>query len=207
MSTIKSGLAAIAAEILKDVQEEAEGTLSESEKEAKEILKTAKKEADHIYSNAIHGATSKASNERLKIQSLTEVEKRNRLLQTKEELVDLAFERAMKKIQDFTKTDEYHNLLIELIKRGTDKLPSGKILLKVNAADKKWLLEGNLKKISKGLKSDLELDPTTGDFTGGCALQTEDQKVQFDNTFENRLKHLRPTLRIQIAKILFETEE
>jgi vacuolar-type H+-ATPase subunit E/Vma4 len=42
---------------------------------------------------------------------------------------------------------------------------------------------------------------------GGCKVQTTDGKLVYDNTFENRIEQLKPTLRLEVAKILFQKEE
>lgn len=208
MSDIKSGLTAIAAEILKDIQSEAQGIINDSEKEAKEILKTAKQEADKVYEEAVQEANLKASNEKRRIQSLTEIEKRNRLLKLKEDLVEKAFEQAKAKLEDFVKTEDYHDFLIELIKKGVKILPSKEILIQVNSADEEWLLShNNLKHLSKELNIQFEVAETNENFIGGCKMQTKDQKLQYDSTIENRIDTLKPILRIQIAKILFNKED
>jgi vacuolar-type H+-ATPase subunit E/Vma4 len=41
---------------------------------------------------------------------------------------------------------------------------------------------------------------------GGCVIQTGDGKVTYDSTIDNRLKELKPNLRVEVAKILFEKE-
>jgi vacuolar-type H+-ATPase subunit E/Vma4 len=56
-------------------------------------------------------ANHKAEGEKRKIASVTEVELRNRLLQTKENLVDEAFEKGFGKLKSFAQTDEYHTYL------------------------------------------------------------------------------------------------
>ena len=43
-------------------------------------------------------------------------------------------------------------------------------------------------------------------FMGDCIIQIEDGKVTYDSTIDNRLKELKPNLRVEVAKILFEEE-
>ena len=62
-------------------------------------------------------ATAKAEAEKRKIASVTEVEMRNRLLQTKEDLVDTAFDKAVLKLKNFVKTEEYHCLSPQAYRR------------------------------------------------------------------------------------------
>ena len=91
--TVKDGLSAISNEVLGDVQKEAEAIILSAENQAKQTLKAAKQQADQNYQTLMNQATAKAEGEKRKITSVTEVEMRNRLLQAKEELVDIAFEK------------------------------------------------------------------------------------------------------------------
>jgi V/A-type H+-transporting ATPase subunit E len=204
--SIKEGLSAITSEVLDDVQKEAEAIILAAENEAKETLKAAKEQAEQNYQTIINQAKVKAENERRKITSVTEVEMRNRLLHTKEELVDDAFEKARVKLQDFVKTEEYHEYLLKLIEEVVKKIGQKTVVVQVNAEDKTWLTQDMLDRLSKRLRRELKLSEETADFIGGCKIQTVDGKITYDSTIDNRLQELKPTLRIEAAKILFEKE-
>jgi V/A-type H+-transporting ATPase subunit E len=111
----KHGISAIANEVIGDVQKEAVALITDSENSAKENLKAAKEQADQNYQEILNQANAKIEAEKRKIASVTEVEMRNRLLQSKEELVDSAFEKALTKLKAFTKSKDYHDYLLNLI--------------------------------------------------------------------------------------------
>jgi V/A-type H+-transporting ATPase subunit E len=203
---VKDGLVAIAGEVLGDVQKEAEAIITTAEEEAKKALQTAKEQADQSYLTLVNEAKVKAEAERRRIASLTEVEIRNRLLQTKEELVDAAFERALDELKDFVETKRYHDYLLKIIEEAAEKIGSKKLVLQVNANDKAWLTQDNLNRLSKKLHLNLKLSDQTEDFMGGCRIQTEDGKVTYDSTIDNRLQELKPVLRTEVAKMLFGKE-
>ena len=201
---VKNGLVAIAGEVLGDVQKEAEAIILNAKEEAKKSLQMAKEQADQNYQSLVSGAKVKSEAERKRIASLTEVEIRNRLLQTKEELVDATFEQALLQLKDFVDTERYQTYLIRLIKEAAKKIGSKNLVIQVNAKDKAWLTEENLKGLSKKLQLNLKLSNQTQECIGGCRIQTEDGKVTYDSTIDNRLQELKPTLRTEVAKILFE---
>lgn len=200
---VKDGLVAIAGEVLGDVQKEAEALILAAEKEAKKTLQAAKAQADQDYLTLINQAKVKAEVEQRRISSLTEVEIRNRLLHTKEELVDKAFETALGKLKDFAETPQYHDYLLKLVEEAAERVGSKNLILQVNAKDKKWLTQENLQGLSKKLHLNLKLSDQTPDCIGGCKIQTEDGKVSTDSTIDSRLQELKPTLRTEVAKILF----
>ncbi len=204
--SVKDGLSAITSEVLEDVQKEAEAIILAAENEAKETLKAAKEQADQNYQTIINQAKTKAENEKRKITSVTEVEMRNLLLQIKEDLVDSAFEKALVKLQDFVKTEEYHEHLLKLIEEVAKRIDSKNLMVQVNAEDKAWLTQDMLSRLSKKLRRELKLSDETEDFIGGCKIQTVDGKITYDSTIDNRLQELKPTLRVEAAKILFGKE-
>jgi V/A-type H+/Na+-transporting ATPase subunit E len=201
---VKDGLVAIAGEVLGDVQKEAEAIILAAEEEAKKALQQAKAQADHDYLTLVNQAKDKAVEERRRIASLTELEIRNKLLQTKEELVDEAFERALGKLKAFEATTKYRAYLLRQIGDITKRIGAKKIVIQVNTKDKDWLTPEKLEELSEKLKIKLILSPQTGDFIGGCKIHTEDLKAAYDGTFENRLQELKPILRAEVAKILFQ---
>ena len=202
----KNGLSAIANEVLGDVQREAEAIILAAENEAKETLKAAKKQADQGYLTIINQATEKVEAEKRKINSVTEVEMRNRLFQAKEDLVDLAFEKAISKLKEFTKTEKYHGYLLKLVEEGARKIGQNKLVIQVNAADKTWLAQGFLDRLSKRLDCELKLSDQALYCFGGCRIQTADGRISYDGTLDNRMQELKPVLRVEAAKILFRME-
>jgi V/A-type H+/Na+-transporting ATPase subunit E len=201
--SVKNGISAIANDVVGDVQKEAEAIILAAENEAKATLKAAKVQADQIYQATISQANAKADAEKRKIASVTEVEMRNRLLQTKENLVDVAFEKASVKLREFVETEEYHRYLLKLIEDAAEKIGQKNLVVQVNAKDQAWLTQDMLKRLSKKLHCELSLSNKTEDYLGGCIIQTEDGKIIYDDTIDNRLQELKPVLRVQLAKILF----
>jgi V/A-type H+-transporting ATPase subunit E len=128
---------------------------------------------------------------------------RNRVLQTKEELVDIAFEKALVKLKNFVETKDYHDYMLKNIQNAVERIGKRDLVIKVNAKDKNWLTPDVLKLLSKKLHCELRISEKTGDYIGGCIVQTEDGKIIFDVTLDNRLQELKPVLRVELSKILF----
>ena len=202
--SIKEGLSAIANEVLEDVQKEAEAIIVSAENQAKETLKAGREQAIQKYQTLMNQATNKAEGERRKIASVTEVEMRNRLLQAKEGLVNAAFDKALVKLEDFVTTEEYHGYLLQLVEEVARRIGQKELVIHVNANDKRWLTPDMLNRLSKKLHCDIKLSKQTEAFIGGCKIETLDGKISYDSTIDNQLKELKPTLRVKVAKILFE---
>lgn len=204
--SIKDGLVAITNEVLDDIQKETQTIISAAENEAKKTLKAAKAQADQNYQSILSEAKIKSEGERRKIASATEMEIRNNLLQKKEELVDSVFEKTLTKLEKFTKTKEYRDYLLGLIEQAAKRMNQKSLIVQVNAKDKTWLTQETLIGLSRTLNCQLILSDKTEEFVGGCKVQTEDGKIMYDSTIDNRLQELKPALRGEVAKILFGKE-
>ena len=203
---IKDGLLAITNEVLGDVQNEAQAIILKAENEAKETLKAAKEQANQNYQTIINQAKTRVESERRKIASVTEVEIRNRVLQAKEDLVDAAFEKTLAKLKKYTSTKGYRDYLLKLIEQVAKRIDRKNLVVQVNAKDKTWLKQEMLNRLSKKLHCELTLSDQTEEFIGGCKIQTGNGKITYDSTIDNRLQELKPTLRVEVAKILFGKE-
>ena len=129
---VKNGVSAIANEVVDDVQKEAETIIQNAEKEAKEALKAARQQAIQNYQATMNQAKTKSEGEKRKIASVTDVELRNRQLQTKEVLVDMAFEKVLEKLMGFVSTGDYHNYLLKLIADTATRLQQKNLVIQVN---------------------------------------------------------------------------
>jgi V/A-type H+-transporting ATPase subunit E len=201
--SVKSGVAAIADEVIGDVLKEAEAIIASAENEAKEILREAKEKADQSYNALISEANQKSEAEKRKIASVTQVELRNQLLQAKESLVDEAFARATESLKTYAQTDEYPAYLIKILTTIAERMDQPVLLVEVNAKDKIILTPDTLEIIGKKVNTELKLSDQTPSILGGCRVQTQDGKIVYDGTLDNRLEELKPELRAQIAKSLF----
>src|SRR5664280_3700094 len=168
--SIKNGISAIAKDVVGDVQKEAEAIILAAENEAKATLKAAKEQVDQNYRATITQAKAKAEAEKRKIASVTEVEMRNRLLQIKEDLVDVAFEKALVELKNFVQTEDYHDYLLKNIQNAAQRMGQKDLVVQVNAKDKGWLTADTLKRLSKKLHCELRLSDKTEDYLGGCII-------------------------------------
>jgi V/A-type H+-transporting ATPase subunit E len=200
---VKEGIVVIASEVLEDVQKEAESLIANAEREATKTLEKSKELADQAYLSIIKKAEATAQSEEKRIASLGDIEVRNKLLQTKEELVDKAIQKAIEKLEAFTKTDQYYNFLQKQIERVASGMNSKKLRIQVNGKDKMWLSIKKLEELSKKLGVELAIIEESPEFIGGCKIKTPDNNITYDGTIDNKIAELRLNLRSQIANMLF----
>jgi vacuolar-type H+-ATPase subunit E/Vma4 len=201
---VKNSVSAIATEVIGAAEKEAETVLSEAENEAKETLLTATEQADQICKEILHQANAKIASETRKIASITEVDMRNSLLQIKDDAVDEAFKNARVKLQDFAVSEKYPDYLFKTIEAVAKQLGQKSLVLHVNAKDHKWLTQHALATLSAKLQLDLRLCEKIENYVGGCKIYTVDDKIVFDATLDYKLQDLKSSLRVEVAKKMFE---
>jgi V/A-type H+-transporting ATPase subunit E len=207
MASIKRGLTEIANEILEDVKNNAEIIIRDAEKKAEKILRDAKTEAEQSRDRLLAETKEKAESEQKKKESLTALEIKNKGLQVKEEYINAVFDKAHTRLKQFVDSESYPDYLLEFIEEAVKKIESDKLVVYVNSKDREWLANGKIDEISEKLNVNLTLANETESCLGGCIVKTPDGNLLHDNTFEKRLQSLKPSLRLDIAKILFETED
>jgi len=207
MASIKKGLVDIASEILEDIKKDSELIIRDAEKKAEEILKDAKTEAEKRHIRLLAETKEKNEIQQKKTRSLTAIEIRNRRLQVKEEYINEVFDKALTRLKQFAESESYPSYLLTFIEEAANRIESDKLIVYVNSKDREWLANGKLDELSGKMGIKLTLANETENSLGGCIVKTLDGKLSHDNTFENRLHVLKPILRIDIAKILFEKED
>jgi V/A-type H+/Na+-transporting ATPase subunit E len=203
---IKEGLKGIANEVLADVQKEAEVMVLKAEEDSKKALRIAKDESDKIYALVMADAVTKTSSEKKKIDTKADIDVRNQILMAKDALLKSTFEKAQSRLNEAVNEAKYKKFLLKLIEESAKKIGSERLIVIINSRDKLWLTQKSIDLISKKLAVNLSLGDETTPSMGGCKIQTIDGKIIYDNTFENRIEQLKPALRPELVKILFQKE-
>ncbi|MCL2173404.1 MAG: V-type ATP synthase subunit E [Candidatus Bathyarchaeota archaeon] len=204
MLDVKNSVSAIATEVIGAAKKEAETVLLEAENTAKETLLTATKKAEQYCQEILSQTNAKIVSETRKIASVTEVDMRNSLLQAKDDSIDEAFEKVLVKLKDFVTSEKYHDYIFKTIEVAAKRLDQKSLVLQVNDKDHKWLAQHALATLSAKLQLDLRLSEKIENYIGGCRIHTFDNKLFFDATLDSILQELKPTLRVEVAKKMFE---
>jgi len=197
-------LSSIAKEILEDAEREAENLLRRAESQAEKILEEAEKKAEERYKAILKEGKSKIKIEEQQASTLFEIEVKNKLLRAKEELVEEAFEMVLERLREYVLTEEYHECLLGLIAEASRKINSERLIIEFNERDRQRVTERDLLELSRKIGVEFIRSKRMVDCIGGVIVKSLDGKITVDNTFENRLKTLKESLRVKIAKILFE---
>jgi len=161
-----------------DSKQTLDNSLPKLEQEFDKIISDGKKEADKIEKQIIGGA---------------DIEVRNKQLLLLEEGVDKVFSKALDQIANIDRSEDYLNLINNLLDESTKILGTTEVTVFTNAKDKD-LVQSALSKFSGD-----ELSSDTIDCLGGIIIKSKDGTMTFDNTIDARIKRLKPLIRKEIA--------
>lgn len=194
-------------DILKNAKIEADKILKDANEQTKEILQRGQDAAEKEKNSILETELKKVTEiEKQQIASIN-LQARREILQKKEEEIKIAFDLAETELKNFPKKAAYAKVLEALIIEGGIALDGGVISIKTRKGDATKIkdLTSIAKAITKacGNKCTLKISKETIDAMGGVILQTEDETITIDNTFEARLEQKYRLIRTEVANTLF----
>ena len=197
----KSNIEALANKMLRELEDEIEKRIDEVKgrglKMLKEVHQDLIKEARRIDAEIAKEAR------RRRETVLREIKRdlRMRKMRLMDELMEDVFDRSLKRIEELPRDEKYANILIALIKEGLNALEIKEGVIHVNEKDKEIANRVIQKLNEEGFN--LRLSKESINTAGGVFITSLDETVAYNNTFEARLRALKPRLRKEIFKILF----
>lgn len=167
---------------LKDSLEEAKTKLDNSqsklEQEYDEILADGKKEADKIEKQ---------------LTGTSDLEARNKQLMLIEGSVDKVFDKAIEKIGNADRNEDYSKLISYLLDNAIKILGTSDVIVYTNSKDY------DVVNSIIGEYSNADLASEKIDCLGGIKIKSKDGSMTFDNTLDARIQRLKPLIRKEIA--------
>ncbi|HXV38817.1 MAG TPA: V-type ATP synthase subunit E family protein [Nitrosopumilaceae archaeon] len=167
---------------LKQSLDDSKSTLSNSlsslEQEYDRILADGKKEADKLQKQ-ISGSAA--------------LEARNKQLLLVEDSVEKVFTKAIEKLNDLVRNEDYTKLVTQLLDESVKGLGTSNVIVECNSKDKS-VVQSILSKFSGAT-----LSSNTINCLGGVIVKSKDGSMSFDNTIDARIERLKPLIRKDIA--------
>ena len=152
--------------------------LSSLEQEYDKILVDGKKEADKLQKQITGSAA---------------LEARNKQLLLVEESVEKVFAKAIEKLNDLVRNEDYTALVIQLLDESVKGLGTCNVIVECNSKDKS-VVQSILSKFPGAT-----LSSNTVNCLGGIIVKSKDGSMSFDNTIDARIERIKPLIRKDIA--------
>lgn len=163
---------------LNDSKNTLSNSLSSLEQEYDRILVDGKKEADKLQKQITGSAA---------------LEARNKQLLHVEDSVEKVFAKAIEKLNDLVRNEDYTKLVTQLLDESVKGLGSSDVIVECNSKDKS-VVPSILSKFPGAT-----LSPNTVNCLGGIIVKSKDGSMKLDNTIDARIERLKPLIRKDIA--------
>ena len=198
-----NGIEKLTERIAADTDRERQSILAGGKAQAAEIRASYEALAESEYAESVAKGKQDAAERIERMGNVAQLEARKLRLSAKQEMLEKAFDLALKKLLNMPEP-EYVDLLSKLAVEGS---VTGREALILSVADrprfgKKVVISANEKLEKAGKTAELTLAEESREFTG--ALYIQDGKVETNCTFPTIVRMLKEQMSGQVAQILFE---
>ena len=190
---VDSALERTVEKILQNTEQQILASLDEAFKASQSTLSSSNSSLEQEYAKIISEGKKEAEKLEKQIIGNADLESRNKQLLLVEESIEKVFAKAIKKIQDADRNNDYAKLVSSMLQESIDAIGTSNVVIQTNSKDKP-VVESLLSKF-KGA----ELSSDLIDCLGGIRVQSKDGTMKFDNTIDARLERLKPLIRKDIA--------
>lgn len=203
---VEKGAQLIVEDILKEAKDKAARIIRDAKKEAQTLLDAAHFGAREEEEREVKEARAHGKNIYEEVLAGGRMKARREILQKREELINEVFKKAEESLRKYASSEKYERDLPRIAASACRKLGSDKIVIQANRRDLK-LLEKNKDQIIRELSGEKIVNISFGapiQTIGGAKVNAPEEKIEIDETFENKMRRVFETLRVKIAKVLFE---
>jgi len=196
----------ITSKILEDAEAKSAEILEQTKAESREKLEASRRKGEAARDRLITDAEKGSDQIRKKIVAESNIKARTIILESKERLINRAFEAAESELEKIAAGKDYASVLTALTRDTCVELGGGELEVIVRDADKA-VISKSVKTVEKEVKSatgvDTKISVSTEGIGPGVIVKGGGGKFEIDSTFKNRLELLRPSLRLKVAEALF----
>lgn len=190
---VDSALERTVEKILQNTEQQIVSSLKEALKSSQSMLANSQVSLEQEYDKILAEGKKEAEKLEKQIVGNADLDARNKQLLLVEESIEKVFEKAIKKLQDTDRNNEYSKLISTLLQESIDAIGTSDIIVQTNLKDKSVVQSSLSKFPGATLSSDLI------ECLGGIKVQSKDGTMKFDNTIDARLDRLKPLIRKDIA--------
>ena len=198
-----NGIERLTARIQAEAEAENAAALESAQRQAEEILEKYRQSAEEEFARLMEEAEKTASSQKEQLISAARLEAGKQLLITKQEQLQLAFDKAAEKLRAMP-GDSYAELLTRLVVSASR---TGKESILLNAADREKYGEKVTADANRALKAKhrpakLTLADDVRDIDGGAVLK--EGNIEVNCSLASLIETKREELSVETARILFQ---
>lgn len=187
--------------IMAQAKGDAEHLVTEARARAETIRRQAQEQADQVRKDILDRANREADQVRGQNVATTQLKARTMQLEHREQILDKVFTTAMNDLPSVQKWTDYPEIARSLLREAVLQLRSSEVVVHADAFTQSALTPQYLADLGKELNVQLSLGDALQQGTG-VVVDTNNGRLQFDNTLETRLHRMQNNLRVPVYHIL-----
>ena len=206
---MSSGTDKIISSIMSEAQEKADSIIQDAQVEVNQINDKATKDAESEKNKILDNGKKQSDMRYQQIISEAKMNARRAELEAKEEVIDLAFEKATEELTEKASSDDkqYVDSLLGMIKEAACEMGGRDLIVQMKEEDIAKV-QGKISSVAADIASATGISTTLamGDSIntiGGAILKTQSGDIEINNTIEARLDRFKKVLRSEVANVLF----
>ena len=198
---VQENMDSLSRAIMAEARDDAEDLLKDARARAETIRKQAQAQADQVRQEILDRAKAEADQLRSQNIATTQLKARTMQLDHREKLLDQVFSSAMEDIPSIQKWTDYPEIARDLLREAITQLRADEVVVHADPHTQSALADGALDALEKELNVQISIgDPL--DKGTGVVVETNNGRLQYDNTLETRLRRLQNSLRVPVYHIL-----
>jgi V/A-type H+-transporting ATPase subunit E len=198
---VQENMDSLSRAIMAEARDDAEDLLKDARARAETIRKQAQAQADQVRQEILDRAKAEADQLRSQNIATTQLKARTMQLDHREKLLDQVFSSAMEDIPSIQKWTDYPEIARDMLREAITQLRADEVVVHADPHTQSALADGALDALEKELNVQISIgDPL--DKGTGVVVETNNGRLQYDNTLETRLRRLQNSLRVPVYHIL-----
>lgn len=198
---VQDNIDSLSRAIMAEARDDAEGLLKDARTRAETIRKQAQAQADQIRQEILDRARAEADQLRSQNIATVQLKTRTMLLEHREKLLNQVFSAALEEIPSIQKWTDYPEIARNLLREAILQLHANEVVVRADPHTQSILSDGVLADLEKELNVKISMGEPLAEGTG-VVVQTNNGRLQFDNTLETRLRRMQNSLRVPVYHIL-----
>lgn len=198
---VQENMDSLSRAILAEAKGDAEHLVTEARARAETIRRQAQEQAEQVRKEILDRAKQEADQLRGQNVATTQLKARTMQLEHREKVLDQVFTKAMNDLPSVQKWTDYPDIARNLLREAVLQLRSDTVVVHADAFTQSVLAQKYLDDLGKELNVQLSMGDALQQGTG-VVVETNNGRLQYDNTLETRLRRMQNNLRVPVYHIL-----
>ncbi len=201
MRSTDENISLLSRAILNGAQEEAEQILIEAKENSEAILQRGEEQATREREKILERAQQSADRIRSQAIASTQLKARTMELESREKQLERVFEAARNQLQGVQQRSDFPDIARALLRDGLVQMKANKVIIRADPTTMKQFNKDYLGDLSRELKVQIEVGEPL-DKGIGVIIDSDNKRIHYDNTLDNRLNQLQYILRAPVHHLL-----